>query len=325
MSRVLRVAVLDDYQGAVERYFDTAALRDLVEPEVTIYRDRAGSEDELVRRAGAAEVVVCMRERSAFPRAVIEQLAATKLIVTTGPLNAAIDLPAAAQRGIVVSSTHGYDSSPAELTWALILGVIRRIPQEDAAVRAGAWGVHVGDTLDHRTLGVIGLGHLGGRVARIGRAFGMRVLAWSRNLTPERAALYGCEAVDLDTLLRESDIVTLHLKLNQETHHRIGCRELGLMKPTAHLVNTARGALVDEAALVQALDSGKIAGAGLDVFEREPLPPGHPLLAMTNVVLTPHIGYVTHYRYSGFFTAAVENIRYYLLDTPIRVLTPDTR
>ena len=314
----VRIAILDDYQDAAARYFPTAALQQVCSPEIVIHRDRAASEDDLVDRAGSADVVVAMRERSPMPAEVIERLTKTRLIVTTGPRNAAIDAAAAAAKGITVCGTYGRSSTTAEHTWAILMALVRRIPAEDAGVRAGRWGVHVGDTLAGKTLGVLGMGTIGREIARYGRAFGMTVLGSSRSLTRELAAAYGCEPVDTDTLFGESDVVSVHLRLNDETRGCIGWRQFGLMKPTAYFVNTARGGLVDADALLAALREGKIAGAALDVHDREPLPADSPFLSLDNVVLTPHIGYVSDERYRGYFEQAAEDIVAYLRGRPIR-------
>lgn len=311
-TRVVTIAILDDYQQAARRYLPLDELRRICSPQVRIYSDRAIDEDQLVQRAGAAEVVVVMRERSSFGRAVIERLDATRLIVTSGSHNAAIDLAAAAERGVTVCGTRGRDAAPAELTWGLLLALIRRIPVEHSGILSGSWGVHVGQTLEGKRLGVLGLGEVGARVAGYGRAFGMDVLAHSRSLTRAGGVALGCSAVDRETLLRESDVVSLHLKLTSETTRSIGRRELGLMKRSAVLVNTARGALVDEAELVSALRAGRIAGAALDVFEHEPLPADSPLLGLENVVLTPHIGYVTDGRYREYYGQAMEIVADYV-------------
>lgn len=320
-GRPVRIVVLDDYQQAARDYFPLDELRTVCDPELIVHTDHAASEDELVARAGDGEVVVIMRERSEFPRRVIERLERTRMIVTSGQRNAAIDTVAARERGIVVTGTRGKDSAPAELTWALLMAAVRRVPAEDAGIRSGRWGVHVGDTLAGRTLGVIGLGPIGREIVRFGQAFRMRVFAHSRSLTSTQAALLGCEAGTLEMVLRESDVVSLHLRLVEETRHIIGWQELGLMKSSAYLVNTARGGLVDESALVRALQTGKIRGAALDVFEVEPLPADSPLRDLPNVVMTPHVGYVSRERYVTYFGQAVENIYHYVLGTPIRQLS----
>ncbi len=318
--RRVRIVVLDDYQQAAHRLLPMDEIRQLCEPNLTIYTDAVDDPDGLVARLCDAEVVVAMRERSALPAAVINRLPATRLIVTSGARNAAIDCRAAAARGITVCGTRGRDAAPAELAWGLLLALLRRIPAEDAGIRAGRWGIHVGGTLEGMRLGVLGLGYLGSHVARYGLAFGMEVFAHSRSLTPATAAALGVTSVDRDTLLREVDVLSIHLSLTPETAGSIGRRELGLMKRSAVLINTARGALVDEVALIDALRAGELAGAGLDVFTVEPLAGNSPLREMDNVVLTPHIGYVADRRYRGYFEQAAENIVAYLRHAPIRQL-----
>ena len=320
-QRTVRIAILDDYQGAAERYFPTELIEEVCRPEVTVYGDRAQTQDELVRRAGSHEVVVVMRERSPFPAEVIDALSATKLIVTTGARNAAIDVEAARRRGITVCGAGATDSATAELTWGLILALVRRIPAEDAGVRAGRWGVSVGDTLAGKTLGIVGLGNIGRQVARYAQAFDMDVVASGRSLTREMAALVGCEAASVETVFRQADVVSVHLRLTGETRASIGWREFGYMKRSAYFVNTARGALVDERALLEALTSGKIRGAALDVHDTEPLPSDSPFLGLDNVVLTPHIGYVSTDRYRSYYGQAAEAVAYYLRGAPISVIT----
>lgn len=315
----ITIAILDDQQDAAARYFPTDGLRGTCDPQVTIYTDHVTG-DELISRAGAAEVVVVMRERSVLSREVIERLDATRLIITSGPHNSAIDLAAARERGITVSGTRGKDAAPAELAWGLLLALIRRIPAEDAGIRAGRWGVHVGDTLEGRRLGVLGLGDLGTRIARYGRAFGMEVLAHSRSLTREYATMLGCSAVTRDTLFRESDVLSVNLRLTPETRASVSEREFGLMKRTAVIVNTARGQIIDETALIAALRAGTIAGAALDVFEHEPLPASSSLRELDNVVMTPHIGYVSDERYRSYFTQAAEIIAEHVQGRSVRQL-----
>jgi phosphoglycerate dehydrogenase-like enzyme len=318
--RPVRIVVLDDHQAAADRYLPIHELQPWCEPDLTIHTDVAATEDELVARLRDAEVVIAMRERSPLPARILERLETTRLIVTSGARNAAIDHHAAAARGITVCGTRGKDAAPAELTWGLLLALVRRLPAEDAGIRAGRWGVHVGDTLEGRRLGILGYGDIGARVARYGLAFGMEVLASSRSLTTQAALGSGVNAVDPETLLRESDVVSLHLKLTPETAGTIGRRQLGLMQRSAVLVNTARGGLVDEPALIDALRGGSIAGAGLDVFAVEPLPADSPLRELDNVVMTPHVGYVTDDRYRSYFGQAVENVVAYLRGAPIREL-----
>lgn len=316
-----QVAILDDYQGVALDMADWGRLPDTC--QVQAFRDHLTEHDALVERLHAFEIITCMRERTPFPRALLARLPNLRLLVTTGMRNAAIDVEAATDLGIVVCGTSGGPNGPpAELTWGLILALVRHIPREDADVRAGHWGTTLGMSLEGRTLGVLGLGQLGGRAARVGVAFGMQVIAWSQNLTAERAAQYGATLVSKDDLFRRSDIVSIHVQLSARTRGLVGTRELGLMKPSAYLINTARGPIVDEAALIQALQTRTIAGAGLDVFDQEPLPPGHPFLTLDNTILVPHIGYVTREQYEVRYRDTVENVAAYLQGAPRRLLNP---
>jgi phosphoglycerate dehydrogenase-like enzyme len=315
-----RIAVLDDYQDAARRMADWSRLP--AGAELAVFRDHVADLEAVAARLASFDVVVAMRERTPFPRALLERLPRLRLLVTTGMRNAAIDLQAAADRGVLVCGTGGLPYPTAELAWGLVLALARRIPREDRATREGRWQETVGLGLNGKTLGVLGLGTLGSRVARFGRAFEMDVLAWSQNLTAERAAEIGAVRVDRDELLARSDVVTIHLVLSERTRGLIGARELGLMKRTAYLVNTSRGPIVDEAALVRALRDGTIAGAGLDVYDEEPLPPDHPLRGLPNTVITPHLGYVTEETYRIFYGQALEDILAYLRGEPVRVLRP---
>src|SRR5258705_1229886 len=315
-----RVAMLDDYQGVALSMADWSALSAVV--SVQPFHERIGKEDEIAKRLRNFDVVVAMRERTPFPGSLIERLPSLKLLVTTGRRNAAIDVNAAAARGIVVSGTSMLATPPVELTWGLILSLSRNIPREAAAMRTGAWQSTIGVGLHGKTLGVVGLGRLGADVARIGRAFGMEVVAWSQNLTRDTTDALGVELVDKPSLFQRSDIVTVHLVLSDRTRGIIGERELGRMKPPAFLVNTARGPIVNEQALIQALRRSVIAGAALDVFDEEPLPEDHPLRRLENVVLTPHLGYVTTENYRLAYGEAVEDIRAFLAGAPVRVIQP---
>ncbi len=316
MSR--RVAVLDDYQAVAEAVGPWDRLGE--DTEVTFFHDHLAEEDALAARLEPFDVIVAMRERTPFPASLLARLPQLRLLVTTGMRNASIDVGAAQERGVSVCGTGGITASTAELTWGLILAVCRHIPAEDANVRAGGWQVTVGTELEGRTLGVIGLGNLGSRVAAIGQAFGMNVVAWSENLDPDRARSLGVEPVTLPQLLARSDVVTIHLRLSDRTHGLIGAAELAAMPAHAVLVNTSRGPIVDEAALLAALREGRLAGAGLDVFDVEPLPPDHPLRHAPRTVLTPHLGYVTEGTYRRFYSDAVENIAAFDAGTPVRVI-----
>jgi len=316
-----RVAVLDDYQGVALRMADWSVLDS--DCRVEVFRDHLSDLAALADRLRDFEIVTCMRERTPFGRDLLARLPNLRLLVTTGMRNAAIDLKAATERGVLVCGTAGGpESPPAELTWGLILALVRHIPREDAETRAGRWGTTVGMSLGNSVLGVLGLGRLGAMVARVGGAFGMKVIAWSQNLTAEKAAQCGAALVTKDDLFRQSDIVTIHVQLSERTRGLVGARELGLMRPTAYLVNTARGPIVDEPALVRALQARAIAGAGLDVFDEEPLPPDHPLKRLDNTLLMPHAGYVTEEQYRVRYRDTVENVAAYLKGSPLRILNP---
>ena len=313
------VAILDDYQGAALRFGDWDSVRALA--DVSAFSDHLADEADLVDRLQDAEIVVAMRERTPFARTLLGRLPNLRLLVTTGMRNAAIDMEAARDAGVTVCGTSGLGYPTAELTWGLILALLRRIPREHAAVQAGAWQVDLGEGLQGKTLGLLGLGRLGSQVARVGRAFEMEVVAWSENLTSARTAEVGVRlAASKEDLLERSDIATIHLVLSDRTRGLIGARELERMPSTSYLINTSRGPIVEESALVEALRSGSIAGAALDVFDEEPLPAAHPLLGLDNVVLTPHVGYVTKESYEVFFNDVVANILAFLADDPVRVL-----
>ena len=320
MAETMKCAILDDYQDAALGEADWSSLAGV---EVVRFADHIDDEDALVERLLPFAIVIAMRERTPFEDALLARLPNLKLLVTTGMVNASIDLAACKNHGVTVIGTHGSVGPAAELAWGLLLALRRHIPQESANFRAGGaqWQTTVGGDLMGRTLGVIGLGRLGQRVAAYGKAFDMNVLGWSKNNSPERSEALGVTYTpELDDLLAQSDAISIHLKLNDETTGIIGARELGLMKPDAVIVNTSRGPLIDEAALVAALSEGRIGGAGLDVFDSEPLPLDHPLRTLPNVVATPHVGYVTRETYAIYFADAVEGIAAWLSGAPIRVL-----
>lgn len=317
---VARVTLLDDYQGVALSMADWKSLP--TGTEVVVFKDHLADEDELAARLADFDIIMALRERTPFPRSLLERLPKLKLLITAGMRNASIDMKAAAERGVLVCGTAGLPYPTAELAWGLILSLARRIPTEDRATREGRWQTSVGLGLNGKTLGVLGLGTLGSRAARVGRAFEMEVLAWSQNLTAERAALVGASLTTKDELLARSDFVSIHLVLGERTRGLIGARELGLMKRSAYLVNTSRGPIVDEAALIRALQDGTIAGAGLDVFDEEPLPSDHPFRGLPNTAITPHLGYVTEETYRVFYGQALEDVKAYLGGTPLRVLRP---
>lgn len=314
-----KIAILDDYQNVAADLADWRRL----DAEITVFNDHVDDGDALVERLRGFAIVCAMRERTPFPRTLLERLPDLRLIATAGMKNAAIDVRAATELGIMVCGTPSPGHATAELTWGLILALLRRIPAEERALRAGAWQQALGRDARGKTLGVIGLGRLGEQVARFGKAFGMTVIGWSQNLSDERAAECHASRVEKDQLLAQSDVVTIHLRLSERSTGLIGSRELALMKPSAYLVNTSRGPIVDQTALIDALQNERIAGAALDVYDQEPLPADHPLLGLAkldNVVLTPHIGFVTEETYRAFYGGMVEAIAAYLQGSPIRRL-----
>jgi phosphoglycerate dehydrogenase-like enzyme len=315
----LRIAVLDDYQHVARRYGGWDSLNCQVE----IFHRALAGDDAVVSALADFDVIVAMRERTRFPAPVLGRLPQLKLLVTTAPMNAAIDVEAANAHGIVVSGT-GYPdvAASAELTWALILALARNLPAETQHLRNGGWQLSVGTQLAGKTLGLVGLGRLGARVATIGQAFGMRTIAWSQNLTPDRAAHHGVTAVSKQELFTSSDVVTIHMPLSDRSRGLVGAAELAAMSRTAVLINTSRGPIVDEAVLIRLLQNREIGGAGLDVFDVEPLPEDHPLRGLDNVVATPHIGYVTNGNYQAFYRDAIEDIAAFIAGEPIRIVQP---
>ena len=307
-----RIAILDDYQNVSLEMADWSPLAGRA--EITVFNDHVSKIDEIVERLLPFDVVCVMRERTPLPRAVIERLPRLKLIASTGSRNAAIDAAAAAERGIAVAHT-GYDSrSTIEMTWALILASVRQVASESAYLRSGGWQRTLGDTVQGKTLGLLGLGNIGSQVARIGLAFGMETIAWSQNLTVEKAQACGARLVSKEELFRNADIVTIHLVLSDRTKGLVGAAELQAMKPSARLVNTSRGPIVDEPALIEVLREHRIAGAALDVFDVEPLPADHPFRSLDKVLCTPHIGYVAGDLYKTFYGDTVKNIARWLGD-----------
>ena len=306
----MKVAILDDYQNVALRLADWSAVAR--HAEITVFNDHVADPAAVVERLRPFDVVCVMRERTPLPREILQQLPRLKLIASTGPRNAAIDTRAAGDRGIVVTST-GYESTPTiELTWALILASARNLVREAGSVRNGGWQTSIGANLRGKCLGVVGLGNIGQEVARIGLAFGMTVIAWSQNLTAEVASVAGAALVEKQALFRQADIVSIHLILSRRTAGLVGAAELALMKPTARLINTSRGPIVDQAALIEALQAHKIAGAAIDVFDAEPLPADHPFRKLDHVLATPHIGYVTEELYRTFYGDAAASIAAWL-------------
>ena len=315
-----KVAVLDDYQEVALQMADWKSLPS--EAEVIVFKNHLSDENDISKRLEQFEVVSAMRERTPFSKRLLEKLPNLKLLVTTGMRNASIDIPAASKLGITVCGTEGLGYPTAELTWGLIVSLARKISEENSSSRSGSWQTTLGIGLNGKTLGILGLGKLGSQVARIGNAFGMNVIAWSQNLTEERAIENGVTLVTFDDLMKNPDFLSIHTVLSERTRGLIGEKELNFMKPTAFLINTSRGPIVDEEALVQALREGVIAGAGLDVFDTEPLPYQHPFLTLPNTLITPHVGYVTVEGYEIFYRQTVECISQFLNGTPVRVLNP---
>jgi phosphoglycerate dehydrogenase-like enzyme len=316
----LRCAILDDYQNVALTFADWSKVKGDV--DIKVFNEHLGTADKVVAALGGFAIVCAMRERTAFPRAVIDALPDLKLLVTTGMRNASIDLEAAKARGVVVCGTPSVGNSTAAVATGLILELARHIGYENARLKAGApWQTTIGLDLEGLTLALLGLGKLGTRMAEIGRAFKMNVIAWSQNLTPERCNAAGAEYVSREELFQFADFLSVHVQLSQRTRGLIGAKELDLMKRSAYLINTSRGPIVEEAALISALREKRIAGAGLDVFDIEPLPVEHPLRKLGNVVLTPHLGYVTEQNYRAFFCGTVDDIRAFLDGKPVRLLT----
>jgi phosphoglycerate dehydrogenase-like enzyme len=316
-SSEIRVAVLDDYVGAASDYAEWKRLPSNV--RVTFFREHIEEPDKLVEALAPYDVVCAMRERTAFPRPVLSSLPRLRLIMSASRFNASIDYAAARQHGILVCGTERYTSSTPEMTWALICATTRFICVEDRSVRNGGWQTKVGLDLHGATLGIVGLGEIGTKIAWFGRMFGMRIIAWSENLTEKVAKERGADYVAKEELFRRADVVSVHLKLSERTRGIVGAAEFAVMKPTAHFINTSRGPIVSEAALIDALKNNRIAGAALDVYDREPLPLDHPFRSLENLTLSPHSGYATQGTFRTFYGGMLEGIEAWLAGAPIRV------
>ena len=313
-----QAAILDDYQNVADTLVRSRAVPENL--KITVFQDHLSDEDALADRLQPFEVICVMRERTPFRRSLLERLPNLRLLVTSGMRNASIDMTAARERGVTVCGTPSVGGPTAELAWGLIIGLLRHIPQEDRATRAGGWQETVGAGLLGKTLGVVGMGKLGARVARVGLAFEMDVIAWSQNLTEERCREVGVTRVGKEELLSRSDVLTIHLVLSDRTRGLFGAAELAMMKPAAVLINTSRGPIVDEEALVGALERRAIAGAGLDVYDTEPLPLDHALRRCDNTVVTPHLGYVEEANYGAYFDGYLAAIRGHLDGSPVNVV-----
>jgi phosphoglycerate dehydrogenase-like enzyme len=316
---MVRAAILDDYQNVALSFADWSRVAEDV--EIKVFDKPFASQDEAIKALQGFAIIVGMRERTPFPRKVIEALPDLKLLITTGARNNSFDVKACGERGITVCGTGVAGSPTTGIAFGLILELTRRIGFENARLKAGApWQVTIGRDLEGLTLGILGLGKLGQRSATLGKAFGMKTIAWSQNLTAEKAQAAGAELVSKEDLFRSADVVTIHLVLSDRSRGLVGAKELGLMKKTAYLINTSRGPIVDEKALIAALQSKSVAGAGLDVFDVEPLPLDHPFRKMDNAVITPHLGYVSEQNYRKYFPDIVEDIRAWLDGKPVRVI-----
>ena len=323
----MRLSILDDYQGVALDMADWAPVRTRG-VEIAVERHAFADEDSAVRALADSEIVAAMRERTPFPKGLVDRLPKLKLLITTGMRNASFDMAALKERGVTVCGTGGPIGAPggggnedtAELAWGLILGAARRIAEDHALMRQGGWQTRIGHRVAGKTLGLLGLGRLGSAVGRVGLAFGMKAIAWSQNLTAEKAAEQGVERVEKDELFQRSDILSVHLVLSPRSRGLVGRREIGLMKPSAILVNTSRGPIVDTDAVIDALKAGRLAYAGFDVYDQEPLPIDHKLRSAPNVILTPHIGYVTDENYRSSYPQIVENVMAFLDGKPMRVI-----
>ncbi|SDP06861.1 Lactate dehydrogenase [Pseudomonas arsenicoxydans] len=314
----VQIAVIDDWQDVARDVVDWSALDSI--GEVSFVHDYPADNQTLAQRLGAFEVICVMRERTRFDADLLRQLPKLKLLVTGGMRNAALDLKAAAELGIKVCGTDSYKHAAPELTWALIMAATRNLVVEANALRTGKWQQGLGGDLHGKTLGILGLGSIGKRVAQFGQVFGMRVIAWSENLTPERAAEAGVTHVSKQELFEQADVLSVHLVLSERSRGLVDAQALAWMKPSALLVNTARGPIVDEAALIKALQKNRLAGAALDVFDVEPLPVNHPFRTLENVLATPHVGYVSQQNYHQFFSQMIEDIQAWSAGEPIRLL-----
>jgi D-3-phosphoglycerate dehydrogenase len=317
---MVRAAILDDYQNVAMKFADWSGISKDV--EIKVFNAPLDEPDAVIKALQGFAIVVGMRERTPFPRKVIEALPDLKLLITTGARNNSFDVKACAERGVTVCGTGAAGSPTTGIAFGLMLELTRRIGFENARLKAGEpWQVTIGRDLEGLTLGILGLGKLGQRSATVGKAFGMRTIAWSQNLTEEKAKAASADLVSKDDLFRNADFITIHLVLGDRSRGLVGAKELGLMKKTSYLINTSRGPIVDEKALIAALQNNAIAGAGLDVFDVEPLPLNHPFRKMDNVVITPHLGYVSEQNYRKYFPDIVEDIRAWLDGKPVRVIS----
>ena len=317
---MVRIAILDDYPNIACQIADWDGIPGA---EIVTFTDHVAEPNSLVERLLGFDVVQMTRERTPFPASVLERLPDLKLLSGNGRRQPHVDMEAASKLGIIVTGTGGSGGSTAELVWGLIIGIMRHIPWEDQAIRMGRWQTRLGDSLGSKTLGILGMGNIGTRMATIAQMFDMNVIAWGPTLTAERASASGATFVAWDKLFSQADVLTIHVPLTDLSRGWVTANEFGLMKPTAYLINTSRGPIVDERALINALVEHRIAGAALDVYDQEPLPPNHPLLSLSNTVLSPHLGYVSRQGLGKLFSDAVDNIKAWIAGDPTNVLNED--
>ena len=317
----INMVVLDDYHNYFKDLANDKRLPDDI--NLVVYKNHFKNNEELIYNLNDANIVVGIRERTKFPKDVINKLPNLKFLITTGLKNASYDLDAATKNNVVVSGTPGSGEGPVDLTWGLIISLVRKIHIEDKLLREGQWGTHIGPSLNGKTLGLLGFGHIGKLVSKVGLALGMHVISWSENLDDLSTKKYTVNYVDKQTLFKDSDILSIHTKLSDRTKDLIGEKEINLMKKSSYIINTSRGPIINEKALVDALSSYKIAGAAIDTFDEEPLMSNHPLFQTPNTLLTPHIGYVTQEAYHAYYEGIIDNVIAFLNYNPVRVLNPD--
>lgn len=317
----MNIAILDDYQDVAAGFANWKTLGP--DHKVSFFSDHIADPEALVERLLPFDIIMGMRERTPFPKSVLCQLPNLKLLITSGARNASFDISAATDLGITVCGTGGSGEGPTELTWGLILNLLRNIPKESALTKEGAWGTTMGTGLKGKTIGLLGLGHIGSLVAKVATAFDMRVIAWSQNMDSAQATSNGASLVSKEELFSLSDIVSIHVRLSDRTRNLVAAPELALMKPSSYIINISRGPIINETDLIAALTSQSIAGAGLDTFDIEPLPNNHPLLQLENVLVTPHIGYVTHEAYGAYYGGTLENIQAFVSGAPVNMINPE--
>ena len=317
----MKIAVLDDYLSVANQFGDWQQFSE--SHTVTFFSDHISDENTLIERLQEFDIIMGMRERTPFSASILKNLPNLKLLVTSGLRNASFDIATATQLGILVCGTGGSGEGPTELTWALILGLLRQIPLEQSNTQNGSWGTTLGVGLKGKTIGLLGLGHIGGLVAAIANAFQMNVIAWSQNMTPKLAQENNATLVSKQELFEQSDILSIHVRLSERTRDLVASAELNLMKDTSYIINISRGPIINEQALIEALKQNTIAGAGLDTFDIEPLPLDHPLLHLPNVLITPHIGYVTHEGYRAYYEGATQDIAGFISGSPENMINPE--